>query len=570
MLSNSKNVDIDAFNDQNEQLRLFLLTEFLNRAVDDEFSNNLFIYDLFDSIIDFNAFAIEINRLIREKFALIDDSQFVAIDWNKFNANQLKIANTIVETIMKNKFELDQFFFLDDSEKTEKIFVQNIVMIKLRAIEFQNESIIVFAIIFSDIAITFLDDDFIAHSRFKISLNIIEKNTCNIKKNNNRCEFIRKIKLIFWNEIFMQRKWNFMIVNKIFFDFCDVDEIIVFEKKIVCFCENFKQCLSVVVNKSRNIVINMNFQKFFFWRQMNILFLIINMRLQNLSLNDQDRQKAIEFARDVLDIDNAMITKNNKMISWKHDYLFFKNSQIDLIDIIYSDFHIRTFSNQYFSERAILIVVNIDVLHINDVCIDKFRKSLQLKHNVNILVDSNLKKKFDDECFHRYNEISFSFHTLRLKIDMFIMIFRNLKSSIKCNDIRTRITRINQHVLEIEIVDDKKKNFKIVISRISLQSKNDEFNKNRRAIVFCQFIKRQFSIRFAFAMTINKSQKQFLKYVDVNIQIRNCFTHDQLYVAFFKVTKKWNFHIIVSEMNVLFENFVKEIKNVQWKKIFLF
>ena len=92
-------------------MKLFLLTKFLNRTIDDEFSNNLFIYDLFDSIIDFNAFVIEINRLIREKFVLIDNLQFVTIDWNKFNANQLKIANIIVETIMKNKFEFDQFFF---------------------------------------------------------------------------------------------------------------------------------------------------------------------------------------------------------------------------------------------------------------------------------------------------------------------------------------------------------------------------------------------------------------------------------------------------------------------------
>ena len=316
-------------------------------------------------------------------------------------------------------------------------------MIKLRTIELQHESIIVFAIIFLNIAITFFDDYFIVHFRFKFFLNTINENTCNIKKNNDRCEFIKKIKLIFWNEIFMQRKWNFMIVNKIFFDFCDVDEIIVFEKKIVCFCENFKQCFFVVVNKSRNIVINMNFQKIFFWREMNILFLIINMRFQNFSFNEQNRQKIIEFVRDVFDIDNAIITKNNKMISWKHDYLLFKNSQIDFIDIIYFDFHVRIFNNQYFNERTILIVVNIDVLHINDVCIDKFRESLQLKHNVNIFVDSNLKKKFDDECFHRYNEISFSFHTFRLKIDMFIMIFRNLKSFIKCNDIKIRIIRIN-------------------------------------------------------------------------------------------------------------------------------
>ena len=397
---------------------------------------------------------------------------------------------------------------------------------------------------------------------------------CNIKKNIDRCELIRRTRLIFWNEISMQRKWDFMIVSRIFFDLCDVDERMSFEGKIVCFCENFKQCLSVVVNKSRDIVINMNLQKLSFWHKVEVLHLIINMRLQNSSLNEQNRQKTIEFARDVLNIDNAMITKENEMTSWKHDFLPFKNTQIDLIDIIYFDLHVRILNNEYLSERTILIVVNIDVLHINDICIDKLRDSLQLKHNVNTSVDSNLKKKFDDECFHRYNEISLPSHTLRLKIDMPVMILRNLKSSIKCNDIRARITRIDQHVLETEIVDDKRTNLKIVIPRISLQFKNDESSKDRRAIMSCQFIRRQYPIRSAFAMIINKSQKQSLKHVDVNVQIRTCFTHGQLYVALSKITKKRNLHIIVpesmSESNVLSENWVKKIKNVQWKKILLF
>ena len=46
-------------------------------------------------------------------------------------------------------------------------------------------------------------------------------------------------------------------------------------------------------------------------------------------------------------------------------------------------------------------------------------------------------------------------------------------------------------------------------------------------------------------MTINKSQNQSLRYVNVDIRIREYFIHDQLYVVLFKITKKkYNLHII--------------------------
>ena len=239
------------------------------------------------------------------------------------------------------------------------------------------------------------------------------------------------------------------------------------------------------------------------------------------------------------------------------------NSQQKFINVIYLNLNFKTSTNQYFNERIIFVVTNFDVSHINEICISKLRDSIYLKHNMNTLVNSELKNEFDNECFHYYKKISLFSHILRLKVDMSIMILRNLKLFIKYNDIRARITRIDNHIIEIEIIDDKRENTKIVISRISLQSKNDKFNKNCRTIVFCQFIKRQYFIRFAFAMIINKSQNQSLQYVDVDIQMRDCFNHEQFYVIVFKITKMQNFHFIVSELNVLSDGFTKSIKNVQ-------
>ena len=101
---------------------------------------------------------------------------------------------------------------------------------------------------------------------------------------------------------------------------------------------------------------------------------------------------------------------------------------------------------------------------------------------------------------------------------------------------------------------------------IQRMTKSIKFEKK---IVSCQFISRQFSIRAVFVMTINKSQKQSLRYVDVDIRIRECFIYNQLYVVLFKIIKKCNFHMINSnELDDL--RISRRIRNIQWKKILLF
>ena len=155
----------------------------------------------------------------------------------------------------------------------------------------------------------------------------------------------------------------------------------------------------------------------------------------------------------------------------------------------------------------------------------------------------------------------------RLKMNMFIMLFRNIKSFVMCNETRIRLIRIIVNVFEIEIIVDKSIDEKILISRISLNSKNNEINKNRRKFISCQFIRRQFLIRLTFVIIINKSQSQSLRYVDIDIQTRECFTYEQFYVIVFKITKINNFYIIISESD--FVNIFRLIRNIQWTKILL-
>ena len=156
------------------------------------------------------------------------------------------------------------------------------------------------------------------------------------------------------------------------------------------------------------------------------------------------------------------------------------------------------------------------------------------------------EKKFVKILYH-YNETFLSSYILNLKIDMHIMLLRNIRSFVMCNDIKARITRIDESYIKVEIISSKFKNTFILISRIFLNFKDDDVNKERKKRMLCQFTKRQHFIRSTFVMTINKSKRQFLRYVDIDVQTRECFTHEQFYVIDIKVTKKCNFYIITFE-----------------------
>ena len=257
ILKNFIDVDLNALHDQKKQLTLFLLSNLLNKIVNDK-KLNLSQNDLLEFFIDFNQYVRIKNRLIREKMTLIDFSTFVVANWNKFNANQLHAINAIVETIEKNEnsWNQNQLFFLEKFENTKKKFVHNIVMIKLRA-----KNVIIFAMIFSNIAITFLKNDFIVHFKFKILLDSKNENICSIKKKSIALNLWRKSNWFFetkflcneneisWSSIvffltfamltrlFLLKKMWFVFVktsNNVFLLFLKDFEI----SSLICVCKN--------------------------------------------------------------------------------------------------------------------------------------------------------------------------------------------------------------------------------------------------------------------------------------------------------------------------------------------
>ena len=119
------------------------------------------------------------------------------------------------------------------------------------------------------------------------------------------------------------------------------------------------------------------------------------------------------------------------------------------------------------------------------------------------------------------------------------MILRNLDpANGLCNGARAILTKVATHVLEVRLIGGQHAGKLAFIPRISLSPPIE-------AVGF-HLSRRQFPVRLAFAMTINKSQGQSVRNVGINFQTP-VFTHGQFYVAMSRCTSGSRVKILFPE-----------------------
>ena len=177
---------------------------------------------------------------------------------------------------------------------------------------------------------------------------------------------------------------------------------------------------------------------------------------------------------------------------------------LNFIKTIYSNFIITISIAQYLKNRIIFVIVNVNVQLFNKICMNKLLNNVYYKYNSNKVKNKTNHETYFLKCFHHYDEALLFFHVLLLKVNMLVMIFRNIQFFVMYNDTRARLLIIDQNVLKTKIIVDKHANYKILISRISLNCKNDDVSKNKRKTMLISFIKKQYFVRSIFAIIINK------------------------------------------------------------------
>lgn len=87
-----------------------------------------------------------------------------------------------------------------------------------------------------------------------------------------------------------------------------------------------------------------------------------------------------------------------------------------------------------------------------------------------------------------------------------------------------------------------------------------------------EFKKLQFTVRLAYAMTINKSQGQSLQVCGINLE-HQCFSHGQLYVACSRVGKPSSLFIYTTDgkaKNIVYERALQWIHSYSFSKTIQF
>ena len=170
---------------------------------------------------------------------------------------------------------------------------------------------------------------------------------------------------------------------------------------------------------------------------------------------------------------------------------------------------------------------------------------------------SNSKEKLTETILPKYlntlNPASLPPHELRLRKYAVVMLIRNL--NIKeglCNRTRLLILDLNNNSIKCEILTGDKAGEIVFLHRITLNYENKYTFILKR---------RQFLIKIAFAMTINKLQGQTFERIAIDLKKDVLFT-DRFLLRFHRVRSWKSLKIYVEK-----ENISNTIKNYLFKEV---
>ena len=180
--------------------------------------------------------------------------------------------------------------------------------------------------------------------------------------------------------------------------------------------------------------------------------------------------------------------------------------------------------------RPILAPTNKEVDSLNEVIQDWLPKSGIKLISADTLENPEDAFRFNSEYLNTLKPNGFPQYTLNLKSGMPLMLLRNINPRQGlCNGTRLIFDKcIDNKLLQCRIVESGRI---VLIPRITFIPKPSEYP--------FEWQRRQFPVRPAFAMTINKSQGQTLKFAGIWLR-GQVFTHGQLYVACSRVSSPSN------------------------------
>lgn len=448
----------------------------------------------------------------------------------QLNPEQLDAHQQIISSV---ETQTGQTFFLNGPGGTGKTFVYNTVCNTVR-----SHGWIVLCVASSGIASLLLCGGRTAHSMFKIPLSLSPESMCPVRKEGRLAELIRNTRLIIWDEITMQHRYAAEAVDRTCRDILGAPDR-PFGGITVVFGGDFQQILPVVPRGSREDIVSATLLRSDLWRHIKVLKLIRNMRVANAL-------DAHSFSSWLLEIGHGHGLADDATVQLPHEII--SPDANAFIDRTYPG--IRSLPlppPDYFLDRMILSPRNSDVTDLNTRILDMMPGEAESLLSVDSVVDeagaddgisgSNIPPEF----LRTLDPSGLPPGDLKLKLGSPLILLRNLcPARGLCNGTRMILLRMSRRVLEVKLIGGEYDGQLALIPRITLSP-----TEGQTGFAFV-LKRRQFPVRLAFALTINKAQGQSVKHIGVDLRTP-VFSHGQLYVALSRATSSQNIQVLLPE-----------------------
>jgi hypothetical protein len=496
--------------------------------------------------------------LLELKYDRLEQAAFLCSVMSKLNVEQLMAFQTI-KTAAETDDDSSKVFFLDGPGGTGKTFLYNAILAHFRA----NGDIAI-PVASSGIAALLLKGGRTAHSRFKIPIDINEASTCFIARQSDLAELIKITKVFIWDECPMVHKHVIEAVDRTLRDIMSSVQqnlkTVPFGGKVFLFGGDYRQILAVILRGARNSIVSASLKFSYLWPHIKKLKLTINMRVMRGNMIDEDLKNFAEF---LLSVGEGTV-ENQLPIQYSDAYniiLNLKNETPTNIDEFIANVFPNLNSNNPddFIGRAVLCARNEDVSKMNDYIVNQFPGASTQYLSTDKCIDDNHNFLYSPEFLNTIDLPNLPPHKLNLKQYQPIICLRNLDpANGLCNGTRLLTIRMHKHLICAKIICGEKSGETVFIPRLTI-------TPSQTGLPF-DLSRRQFPVRSAFAMTINKAQGQTLSYVGLFLA-NHVFTHGQLYVGLSRVTSPDNLVIYVEPEDRLSPNSVK-VQNVVYHEIF--
>jgi hypothetical protein len=273
------------------------------------------------------------------------------------------------------------------------------------------------AVASSGIAATLLSGGRIAHSTFKLPLNVLfdTEYVCPIRKNGPLGKILRETSFVVWDECTMSHRSHIEAIDRTLKDLrCN-------NKFMGGITFGFADVVNVCLKSSP------------IWNYVEKLYLRTNMRVYLCGRDDI-------FPAQLLKIGNGTLENENGYIFVNHTIGQVVNNVEELISTIYPDiFNLSNKSYQWLCERAIISPRNVTAGEIIDIILLNFDGHSREYLSIDTVTSTDDASYYPQEFLNSLSPSGFPPNKLKLKIGAPITLLRNLQPLNLCNGTRLQI-----------------------------------------------------------------------------------------------------------------------------------